>query len=273
MSIDRRTLLLTLATMTAANTLPLPTAYAEEEDFAHPFKRTSTLPEHIGLLLYPKMTILDVVGPYHFLCFMSGAKIHLITNQLDLRPVVSDAGMGVQPTMTMEDSPLDLDLLLVPGGTDGTVAAARDERTTAFLNDRGRRARFVSSVCTGSLVLGAAGLLNGRRATSHWSVVDRLSQFGAIPTHQRVVEDGHVITAAGVSAGLDLGVLLVNRLRGRPLAEAAVLATEYAPEPSLHGGTTSTARPQIVKAVTDGLRAFSEEAGTLRLLNTKQATG
>lgn len=263
MAMARRTLLVTLAAMTASSAFPL---VPEEEDFAHPFKRTSTRPEQIGLMLYPKMTVLDVVGPYHFLCFMGGAKAHLITNQPDLKPVVSDAGMGIQPTTTMADCPLDLDLLFVPGGTDGTLVAARDERTVNFLRDRGTRARFISSVCTGSLVLGAAGLLKGRRATSHWSVVDRLSQFGAIPINRRVVEDGNIITAAGVSAGLDSGILLLNRLRGRPLAEAAVLATQYAPEPSLHGGTTGTARPQIVQAVTEGLRAFSEQASSLRIL-------
>ena len=266
MQIDRRAMLTTLAAAGFVQTYPALAATVEGDDFAHPFKRNSTRVEQIGMLLYPKMTILDVVGPYHFLCFMSGAKVHLISNQSDLKPVVSDAGMGIEPTTTMPDCPLNLDLLFVPGGTDGTLAAARDEHTVAFLRDRGSRARFVSSVCTGSLVLGAAGLLRDRRATSHWSVVDRLSQFGATPVHERVVEDGNVITAAGVSAGLDSGILLVNRLRGRPLAEAAVLATEYAPSPSIHGGTTSTARPEITKAVTEGLRAFSEEAASLRVL-------
>ena len=266
MRIDRRKMLATLAAAGAVQAIPVLAATIEKEDFAHPFKRTSTRAEQIGMLLYPKMTVLDIVGPYHFLCFMSGAKIHLITNQSDLKPVVSDAGMGIEPTTTMADCPPDLDLLFVPGGTDGTLAAARDERTLAFLRDRGSRARFVSSVCTGSLVLGAAGLLRGRRATSHWSVVDRLSQFGATPVRQRVVEDRNVITAAGVSAGLDSGILLVDRLRGRPLAEAAVLATEYAPSPSLHGGTTDTARPEILQAVSKGLRAFTDQARSLRIL-------
>ena len=263
MTIDRREMLAAAAGLAGVTALAATAAGARDGDVTHAFQKRPGRQEQIALVLYPKMTVLDVVGPYHFLCFMSGAKVHLVTNQADLAPVVSDAGMGIIPTSTMADCPRDLDLVFVPGGTDGTLAAARDERTLAFLRDVGGHARFVSSVCTGSLILGAAGLLEGRRATSHWSVVNCLRQFGATPVHERVVEDGNVITAAGVSAGLDSGILLIERIRGRALAEAAVLATEYAPEPPLRGGTVKTARPEIVRAVSGDLRPFVDQAGKL----------
>jgi cyclohexyl-isocyanide hydratase len=262
--IDRRTMLAGAATLAAGGARITPGADATREDFAHPFSAARGSHPQVALLIYPGMTALDVLGPYHFLCFMGDAKIHLVTNQPQIGLVVSDAGLGIQPTTTMADCPRDLDLLLVPGGTDGTLRAARDGATIEFLQDRGTRARYISSVCTGSLVLGVAGLLRGRRATSHWTVVETLSQFGAIPTRRRVVEDGNVITAAGVSAGLDSGILLLERLHGRPLAEAAVLETEYAPDPPLRGGSEATARPEITRAVNEGLRSFIADVRTLR---------
>ena len=265
MTFDRRMMLTSLVGLASGGALAADTKSTRHGAQPDPLANTSGKAEHIALMVYPGMTILDVIGPYHFLYFMEGAKIHIVTNQPHLDTVVSDAGMGIQPTITMADCPRDLDLLFVPGGTDGTLKAARDPATIAFLRDRGSRARFISSVCTGSLVLGVAGLLEGKPATSHWSVVDCLPQFGATPVHRRVVEAGNVITAAGVSAGLDSGILLIDRMRGRPLAEAAVLATEYAPEPPLPGGRLDTARPQIARSVSADLSGFLKQARTLTI--------
>lgn len=222
--------------------------------------------EEIAMLLYPGMTALDFVGPHHFLGMMPGARMHLVTTQADLRPVPSDLGMGIQPTTTMADCPDDLTLIFAPGGIAGTLAAARDPRVLEFVRSRGERARYVTSVCTGSLILGAAGLLRGRRATSHFSVVPLLAQFGAIPDRRRVVHDGKVITGAGVSAGLDFGAALVAELRGRPLAEFEVLMSEYAPEPPIRGGTPESARPEIVEVVNEVLVGLVEGARSLRTL-------
>lgn len=222
--------------------------------------------EQIAMLLYPGFTALDFVGPHHFLAGLFGGQVHLVTNQADLRPVTSDAGLAVQPTATLEDCPADLTVLFVPGGTSGTVAAARDQPTVEFVRNRGGRAKYVTSVCTGSLVLGAAGLLQGRRATSHWSVVPLLSQFGAAPERSRIVRDGNLITGAGVSAGLDFGSALVAELRGRPMAEAAVLMAEYDPEPPIAGGSLETARPEISELLFNSLAPFVGEAATLRVL-------
>ena len=143
---------------------------------------------------------------------------------------------------------------------------AQDRATIDFIRDRASRAKYVSSVCSGSLILGTAGLLKGRKATSHWTVVDSLAQFGAIPVRQRVVEDGNVITAAGVSSGLDLGLTLVDRFRGRHLAEIALLITEYAPEPPFRGGNLATARPEIRDEILHDRIGYLKEVGALRIL-------
>ena len=263
--ITRRNAMGAVAGMAAAGALPGAASGAAKPDpqgLATLMKRGD---EQIAMLLYPGMTALDFAGPYHFLALMPGAKVHLVTNQPDLRPVPSDLGMAIQPTVTMADCPEDLTLLFAPGGLQGTLAAARDPATIAFVRDRAQRAKYVTSVCTGSLILGVAGALRGRRATSHFSVVPMLSRFGAIPERRRVVKDGKVITGAGVSAGLDFGSALVAEIRGRPLAEFEVLLSEYEPEPPIRGGSPATARPQIKAFIDQALEGFVREVGTLSI--------
>ena len=212
------------------------------------------------MLLWPGFTALDFMGPYHFLA-MPGARVHVVTTQDDLRPVPSDRGVAIQPTVTMNDCPDDLTVLFVPGGSP--IPAARDSRVVEFVRDRAVRAEYVTSVCTGALVLGMAGVLKGRRATSHWSVTPLLDRFGAIPTYERVVEDGKLITGAGVSAGLDFGSALVAKLRGQPAAEIAVLVAEYDPQPPIKGGSLKTARPEISRLVQTGFERLIRETRAL----------
>ncbi len=223
--------------------------------------------EDIGMLLYPGFTALDLVGPYHFFAGMMGARVHLASNQADLRPVKSDMGLAVEPTVTLADCPKALTILFTPGGTDGTLAAARDPATIDFLRDRASRAQFITSVCTGALLLGTAGLLQGKRATTHWSVLPLLSQFGAEPVDARVVQDGDLITGAGVSAGLDFGLSIVARLRGQPYATASMLTAEYHPEPPFEGGTLSTAPREVSEPMTALFAPFVQEASKLRSTN------
>jgi putative intracellular protease/amidase len=219
--------------------------------------------EQIGMLLYPGFTALDFVGPHHMLTSLMGAQVHQVAASLE--PVTSDAGLTVMPSATYATCPRDLDLLFVPGGGDGTLAALRDERLLAFVADRGQRARWVTSVCTGSLVLAAAGLLKGYRATSHWVARDLLAEAGATPVDARVVRDRNRLTGAGVSAGLDLGLTLVALMRDRFYAQNVQLLAEYAPEPPLQAGSPHTA-PQAAVEMTAGMftRFLAESRAELK---------
>ena len=205
--------------------------------------------ETVSMLLYPGFTALDLVGPHYFFASMMGAKVELVTNQSTLAPVKSDLGLAIAPTVRIGDAFETPTVIFTPGGGAGTVAAMEDIATVKYLSDRGGRAQIVTSVCTGSLLLGMAGLLKGRKATSHWAARDVLSEFGATPVDARVVKDGNVITGAGVSAGLDFGLAVVEMLRGRPYAQALMLQAEYSPQPPFKGGTLATTDPAIAGAL------------------------
>lgn len=219
--------------------------------------------EQIAMLLYPKFTALDLVGPHYFFACMFGAKVHLVTTEKDLSPVMSDLGLAITPTMTMADAPRDLDVLFVPGGTEGTLSVMGRADMMGWIKDRASRAKHITSVCTGSMVLAKAGLLTGKKATSHWVTRDVLADFGAIPTNERVVRDGNILTGAGVSAGLDFAIALVEMLRGRAYAEALVLQGEYAPDPSIKGGTLATTSAPVGQMMSD---MFAPVAGMFRAL-------
>jgi putative intracellular protease/amidase len=183
-----------------------------------------------------------MVGPHYMLASLMGATTMIVAKTTD--PVSSDQKLTFVPSHTFADCPADLDIICVPGGSSGTLAAMEDEATISFLKDRGTRAKFVTSVCTGSLVLGAAGLLTGYKATSHWIARDLLKEFGAEPVDARVVVDRNRITGAGVTAGLDFGLSLVARLRDRAYAEGLQLLAEYAPEPEFQSGSPEKATPE-----------------------------
>jgi len=161
------------------------------------------------------------------------------------------------PTTTFAECPA-LDVLCVPGGR-GINALLQDAEVLGFLRAQAARARYVSSVCTGSVVLGAAGLLKGRRATTHWASHDLLARFGAIPTHGRVVRDGNLLTAGGVTAGIDFGLTVVAELLGEAQAQAIQLSHEYAPEPPFRAGTPETAPPAVVAVAKERLASTRKE--------------
>ncbi len=221
--------------------------------------------EQIGMLMYPGMTVMDLIGPQSMFGALMGAKIFLVAKTLD--PVTSDAGVTITPNATFDTCPRDLTVLFTPGGTDGTLAAAKDPATLAFLVDRGSRAKYVTSVCSGSLILGAAGLLKGYKATSHWSVRHVLSGFGAIPTDARVVHDRNRITGAGVTAGLDMGLTMVGILRDPVYAECCQLMSEYDPNPPFNSGSLRTA-PEVVKtSMIELLAPFVKQSEALAAIN------
>jgi putative intracellular protease/amidase len=213
--------------------------------------------ERIAFLVYPGFTALDMVGPHYMLTNLMGATVRVVAATTE--PVRSDTGLVFMPDESFATCPADLDILCVPGGTTGTLAAMQDAATLAFLADRGGRARYVTSVCTGSLLLGAAGLLRGRRATSHWVTRKLLPLFGAEAVDARVVTDGNRITGAGVTAGLDFGLSLVAGLRDRDYAQAVQLLAEYAPEPPFNAGTPATAPAAAVAQLEAMFAGFVEQ--------------
>lgn len=214
--------------------------------------------EQIAFLIYPQFTALDMVGPYHMLTSLMGATTHVVAKTKDV--VKGDNGLMVQPSASFEECPVDLDILCIPGGSTGTLAAIQDEATLRFVRDRGSRAKLVTSVCTGSLILGAAGLLTGYRATSHWAATSLLPIFGAIPTEGRVVRDRNRITGGGVTAGIDFGLSLVGQLRDRQYAESVQLLAEYAPEPPYDAGTPRKAPAEITTMMSDMFIDFRKQA-------------
>ncbi|HEV8716476.1 MAG TPA: DJ-1/PfpI family protein [Candidatus Binatia bacterium] len=207
-------------------------------------------PLQVGMLLYPGLTLLDLIGPQTVWSWH--AKTHLVWKTRDM--IVSDSGIGIQPTTTFSDCPHDLDVLFVPGGF-GTAAAMQDRAVLGFLAARAAHARYVTSVCSGSLILGAAGLLHGYKATSHWASRDILSLFGAEPVEARVVVDRNRITGGGVTAGIDFGLVLLAKLRGDDVAKVTQLAMEYDPEPPFQAGSPTSAGPAVVKQVLSSLES------------------
>ena len=195
--------------------------------------------EQIAMLLYPGFTALDLVGPQYMLGNLMGAKVHLVARTM--APVMSDTGLAIAPTTTLARTPKDLDILFVPGGSAGTLNAMKDKALVQWIADRGSRAKLIASVCTGSVVLGQAGLLRGKKATSHWVTLPLLKDFGAEPMNARVVWDGNLVTGAGVSAGLDLGLSIVAKVRDDTYAQSVQLLAEYAPQPPFNAGTPATA--------------------------------
>jgi len=238
-SISRRDMLRLLAAASVAGVLPAAlTRAAEPTPHVMP-EQLRMGSEQIAILVYPEFTALDALGPHYFLAGMMGATVRFVAKTRDLVPCegASLGGFQVKPHLTFADCPAELDLLLVPGGLTGTMAAIEDDATRKFVADRGARAKLTGSVCTGSLMLGAAGLLKGRRATSHWQTLVLLKEVGAQPVAERVVFDGKDrVTAAGVSAGLDLGLELVRRYRGDFYAKGVQLLGEYDPHPAFPGG-------------------------------------
>ncbi|MCR0984670.1 DJ-1/PfpI family protein [Roseomonas populi] len=206
----------------------------------------------IGLVLFPELTQLDLTGPAEVFYRLPGAEVLLLWKTLD--PVTSDRGMSILPTATF-DSCGELDVICVPGGP-GQIALMDDEETLAFLRRVAPGCRLVTSVCTGSLVLAAAGLLSGYRATSHWSSIDQLALLGVEPVSERVVRDRNRITGAGVTSGIDFALTVVAELFGPEVAQGVQLQMEYDPEPPFQAGSPRSAPPDLVRDARAKLAPF-----------------
>ncbi len=213
------------------------------------------------MLMYPGMAVLDLFGPHSMLGSPMGAKVLLVAKSME--PVTSDAGVTIIPRATFSTCPRDLTVLFTPGDTDSTLAAGAGPATLAFMADRGGRAKYVTSVCSGSLTLGAAGLLKGYKATSHWFVRHVLADYGAVPTDAHVVRDRKRITGAGITAGLDMGLTMVAILRGHTYAECTQLVDEFLPDPPFHAGSLRAAPPEVRTSMQPLLESFSKKAEVL----------
>ncbi|MEU1944648.1 DJ-1/PfpI family protein [Streptomyces sp. NPDC020125] len=198
-------------------------------------------PMDVGMLLYEGHTTLDFVGP-HLAFASAGMRVHLVSHSLD--PVASDSGLAVLPTVTLQDCPADLDILFVPGGRIDEVLL--DRAKLDFLANHGRTASYITSVCTGSLALAAAGLLDGYRAATHWATRDQLARFGVEVSNERVCIDRNRATGGGVTAGIDFGLTLVARMLGEDTAKLSQLAMEYDPQPPFDAGSPESAGPDVV---------------------------
>jgi cyclohexyl-isocyanide hydratase len=202
-------------------------------------------PLQIGLVIFPKVTQLDLTGPLQVFSSVPDAKVHLVWKRIE--PVPSDSVLSLTPTITFADCP-QLDVICVPGGA-GINDMVNDAEMLDFLRAQAKGAKYVTSVCTGSLVLGAAGLLQGYRAATHWSAMEFLEAFGATPVNIRVCTDRNRVTGGGVTAGIDFALTLVSMLVDRRTAEAIQLGLEYDPAPPFNAGTPSVAPAEVLAAV------------------------
>jgi len=222
---------------------------------------------NVGFVIFPDLTQLDFTGPLQVLARLPQSATHIIAKSE--APVPSDCGLSLLPTRTFANCPR-LDLICIPGGVSGVVGAIGDRETIEFIRLQASTAKYVTSVCTGAFVLGIAGLLKGRRVTTHWAYTDLLSLVGATYEKARVVKDGNVITAGGVTSGIDFGLSIIAEIAGEATAQAIQLGIEYDPAPPFDSGNPDTAPAAVKSALSDryekarlALRAGIEQATML----------
>ena len=208
----------------------------------------------IAILIFDGLTALDAIGPYEVLSRLPGAELRFVAKQAGLKRADTGA-LGVQADLAIGDLP-DPEVVLVPGG-EGNRPLMRDPEVLEWLRGAHESSTWTTSVCTGALVLGAAGILDGKRATTHWAFLDRLSELGAEPVTERVVEDGKVMTAAGVSAGIDMALTLAARIAGEEVAQAIQLGIEYDPAPPFDAGSPFKASAEVIGMVRAAERGSS----------------
>jgi cyclohexyl-isocyanide hydratase len=210
-----------------------------------------------GFVIFNDITQLDFTGPLQVLHRLPDSQVHIIAATLD--PVMSDCGLALVPTITFADCP-PLDLICVPGGY-GVEAAMADADTIAFVRKQAAQARYVTSVCTGAFVLGTAGLLKGKKATTHWAYHPLLAAVGAIPTQGRVVRDGNVFTGGGVTAGIDFAFTIVAEIAGDKVAQGIQLGIEYDPAPPFDNGSPNKAQGDVLARLAGGYAKRNADFG------------
>jgi len=214
------------------------------------------MPLNIGFVIFPDLTQLDFTGPLQVLSRLPQSAIHIIAKSAS--PVASDCGLSLVPTHTFVNCP-PLDLICIPGGSEGVCGIINDRETIEFVRQQAGAAKYITAVCTGTFVLGVAGLLKGRRATTHWAYTDLLPLVGAAYEKARVVKDGNVITAGGVTAGIDFGLSVAAEIAGETTARRIQLGIEYDPAPpfdSGHPDKAPTLKSELLSVRYDKFRAM-----------------
>ena len=225
---------------------------------------TNQVKYHIGLVIFPGMTQLDITAPHQVFALMPNTRVHLLWNSLEA--VTSNEGMMILPTTPFEDCP-SLDVLCVPGGAMGVVEMMQDTEVLQFLASQGKTAKYITSVCTGSLILAAAGLLQGYRAACHWAFREQLAMLGVEVGTERVVVDRDRITGGGVTAGIDFALVVAGKLCGEEAAKMIQLLLEYNPAPPFDVGSPERAGDVLVEQV----RQFGAPLIAASLTATQQA--
>jgi cyclohexyl-isocyanide hydratase len=211
---------------------------------------------NVGFVIFPNVTQLDFTGPLQVLSGLPQSATHIIAKSMS--PVLSDCGLGLVPTHTFANCP-PLDLICIPGGSDGVAGILNDRETIAFVRQQAGSAKYVTSVCTGAFVLGVAGLLKGRRAATHWAYADLLPLVGAKHEKARVVKDGNLFTAGGVTSGIDFGFAVIAQIAGESIARRIQLGMEYDPAPPFDSGHPDRApniRLELMSARYDNFRSI-----------------
>ena len=211
---------------------------------------------NVGFVIFPDLTQLDFTGPLQVLSRLPQSATHIVAKTA--APVPSDCGLGLVPTHTFAKCPL-LDLICIPGGSEGVAGIINDRETIDFVRHKASAAKYVTSVCTGAFVWGMAGFLKGRRATTHWAYTDLLPLVGATHEKARVVKDGNVITAGGVTSGIDFGLTVAAELAGKTTAQAIQLSIEYDPAPPFDAGHPDRA-PEAARETLAGRYVKSRQA-------------
>lgn len=219
----------------------------------------------IAIFIYQGVTMLDAIGPYEVLRNLKGAEILFVAK--DKEPILADSTfIEINPKYSIEEVQ-EVDILLIPGSTVGYLKIIKDEKVLNWIRQIHSKTTKTVSVCTGSIILAAAGILKGLKATSHWKAIEVLKNYGAIPTRERVIEEGKIITAAGVSAGIDMAIYLTNQLEGETSAKAAQLAIEYDPKPIFNSGDFQSAEKEVIQEAEKKLMLGAQKE--LALLKSK----
>jgi cyclohexyl-isocyanide hydratase len=220
---------------------------------------------NVGFVIFPDLTQLDFTGPQLVLARLPQSAMHIVAKSAE--PVPSDSGLGLVPMHTFENCP-QLDLICVPGGAGGVVEAMGDHETIEFVRRQSNSAKYITSVCTGAFILGVAGLLRGRRATTHWAFTGLLPLVGAIHEKARVVKDGNLITAGGVTSGIDFGLKVVADIAGETVAQGIQVGIEYDPEPA-YVGNPDRAAASVMASI---LPRYEKLRGDFRTQITRSVT-